>query len=347
MKLRITLRARLVMLVLAAIVPLLGLSVFRAWLNADAAIERALTNLRVAVSLAASSQQRVTETARQVLTAITNAPVIREGKPDPCNRYLGELGRLIPSYANLGIVGTDGYSSCHGHGSGNGVATYLGDRAYFLDAVSRRSFVAGQYIVGRFTGKPAIPFAMPVLDAQGRVSFVAYAALDLTEMARSIAAIEVPPGVSLGIHDRNGTLLAGTPNVPLRIGQKAASPVLLEAVRTMGTGVREGLDGAGRQRLWAFMPSSPQPEAAFIVAASVDRSLVVGPSLRQLGLEIAALALLAFLGGWLAWGMAGRAIVRPTTKILAVTSQLQQGRLDARISLNPRDSGREFSEIAT
>ena len=347
MKLRITLRARLVMLVLAAIVPLLGLSVFRAWLNADAAIELALTDLRLAVSLAALSQQRGTETVRQVLTVITNAPVIREGKPDPCNRYLGELGRLIPSYANLGIVGTDGYSSCHGHGSGNGAATYLGDRAYFRDAVSRRSFVAGQYIVGRFTGKPAIPFALPVLDARGRVSFVAYAALDLTEMARSIAAIEVPPGVSLGIHDRSGTLLAGTPNVPLRIGQKAASPVLLEAVRTMGTGVREGLDGAGRQRLWAFMPSSPQPEAAFIVAASMDRSLVVGPSLRQLELEIAVLALLAFLGGWLAWGMAGRAIVRPTTKILAVTSQLQQGRLDARISLNPHDSSGEFSEIAT
>ena len=339
-----TLRTRLVLLFAAALVPLFGLSAVNAWRNADAAVERALTDLRFAVSLAASSQQRVTETVHQVLTVISRVSDIADGQQAGCNRFLGELKRQLPGYANLGIVGADGYARCHGLGGNS--APYLGDRGYFRDAVSRRSFVAGEYIVGRLTGRPSITFALPVLDADGHLSFVAYAALDLTEMAKSIAAIQVPAGAALGIHDRHGTLLAGTANLPLAIGQKAASPVLQEAVRTLGTGAHEGLDGAGQPRLWAFMPSSPQADLAFFVAVSLDRSRVIGASQRQLGLELAVLALVAFLGGWIAWMMGARVIVNPAREILDATRQVEHGRLDVRLPVRAGNDGAEFSRIA-
>lgn len=339
-----TLRARLVMLVVAAMVPLFGLSVVNAWLNADAAVERALTDLRFAVSLAASSQQRVVETAHQLLTVIAHVPDIRDGEVARCNRFLGELNRQFSAYTNLGIVGADGYVRCHSLDSSSPM--YLGDRGYFREAVARRNFVVGEYIVGRLTSRPSITFALPVLDTDGRVSFVAYAALDLAEMAKSIAAIHVPAGAALGIHDRHGTLLAGTANLPLSIGQKIASPVLQEAVRTMGTGVREGVDGRGQQRLWAFMPSSPLADPAFFVAVSLDRNLVVAPAQTQLRLQLVVLALVAFLGGWIAWMMGARTIVKPTKEILDATRQVEQGRLDVRIPIRARDDRGEFSRIA-
>lgn len=74
MKSLVTLRARLVVLVFAAIIPLLGMALFNAWRNADKAVGRATDNLKFAATLVAANQLRVAESARQILTAIANAP---------------------------------------------------------------------------------------------------------------------------------------------------------------------------------------------------------------------------------------------------------------------------------
>lgn len=345
MKLQITLRTRLVMLVLVAIVPMFGLSIFKAVYNADTAVERAQTDLQFAASLAASSQQRLAESARQILTAIVHVPGLRDGNADRCNRYLVELNKLFPLYANFGIVGTDGYALCNGQ---EGVRLgYLGDRAYFRNAVEQRSFVVGEYIVGRATGRPSITFALPLLDKDGRVDIVAFASVDLAEMAKSTIDVQLPPGGALGIHDRGGVLLAGKPDLPIRIGQVARSPVLKAAVQQMRTGTSDGPDGTGQRRLWAFMPSSPDVHAAFFVAVSLDRELVVGASREQLWLELVVLLLVAFVGGGVAWVIGGRAIVEPTRNILEAIRQLQNGRLDVRIPPGRPDDFGEFARIST
>jgi len=353
MKVQITLRTRLVILVLAAIVPLFGLSIFKAVYNADVAVERAMTDLQFAASLAASNQQQLAETARQVLTAVVHAPDLRNdkdgksvksGRGGRCDAYLAQLNQLFPLYANLGIVGADGQSLCNG--IPDRPLNYLGDRAYFREAMARRTFVVGEYIVGRATGKPSISFALPLLDAQGHVVVVAYASVDLAEMAKTALSVQLPPGAALGIHDRNGVLLAGKPALPIRVGQKAASPVLREAVKGMRAGTADGPDGSGKRRLWAYMPSSDNMGEAFFVAVSLDHNLVVGASQRQLWLELGVLSLLAFLSGLLAWMMGGRAIVIPTRNILQATRRIQDGRLDVRIPVTASDDGGEFSRIA-
>lgn len=340
---RMTLRARLVMLVVAAIVPLFGLSIFKAWVDSDAAINRATANLQFAASLVAANQERMVDSAHQLLISIANVPGLASEKSLDCQRYFKTLREKFSIYANLGIVGVDGYARCHGV---DGQPAYVGDRDYFRAAVARRSFVAGEYILGRLSGKPSITFALPVLGADGQVLRVVYVAVDLTEMAKSVAAIQLPPGAAVGIHDRNGVLLASKPALPIKVGQKVASVVLREAVQAKSTGVREGKDASGEQRLWAFMPSGASADSAFFVAISINRDLVVGPGQRQLGLELAVLALVAFLGGWIAWMMGGRTIVKPTTKILDATRLLQKGQLDVRIPMPAMEDAGEFTKIA-
>ncbi|WP_431094780.1 PAS domain S-box protein [Polaromonas aquatica] len=340
----ITLRTRLVMLVLVAIVPMFGLSIFKAVYNADIAVERARDDLQFAASLTASSQQRLAESARQVLTAIAHMPGLRDGNGARCDRYLVELNKLFPLYANFGMVGTDGYALCNGQ---EGVKLgYLGDRAYFRNAMERRSFVVGEYIVGRATGRPSISFALPLLDKDGRVEVVAYASVDLAEMAKSTMDIQLPPGAAVGIHDRGGVLLAGKPELPIRIGQVAKSPVLKAAAQQMRTGTDDGPDGAGQRRVWAFTPSSADANAAFFVAVSMDHQLIVGASREQLWLELVLLSLVAFVGGGVAWIIGGRAIVAPTRNILEATRQVENGRLDVRIPVGRADDFGEFASIS-
>ena len=332
------------MLVLVAIVPMFGLSIFKAVYNADTAVERAQGDLQFATSLAASSQQRLAESARQVLTAIVHVPGLRDGNGDRCNRYLVEIKKLFPLYANFGIVGPDGYALCNGQ---EGVRLgYVGDRAYFRNAMAQRTFVAGEYIVGRATGRPSISFALPLLDKEGRVDIVAFASVDLAEMAKSTMDIQLPPGAALGIHDRGGVLLAGKPDLPIRIGQVAKSPMLKAAAQQMRAGTSDGPDGAGQRRLWAYMPSSPDANAAFFVSVSLDHRLVVGASREQLWLELVVLSLVAFVGGGIAWVIGGRAIMEPTRNILDAIRQLQNGQLDVRIPPGQPDDLGEFARIS-
>ncbi len=341
---RISLRARIVMLVIAAIIPLFGMSFFKALHNADEAVERAKGNLQFAASLAAAGQERVADSARQVLTLIASLPGVQEGKDANCARYLSSLPQRLPQYANLGILDLDGNTRCHALDGSK--KAFFGDRAYFRNAIEQRRFVVGSYVLGRVAGKPIITFAQPVLNAAGTITGVAFASFDLAEMARLIAGIQLPPGAALGVQDREGHLLAGRPTLPIKVGQQVRSPLLREAVRNLSTGVREGVDGAGHERLWAFMPSSPHAEAAVFVSVSLSRDEVVGPIRRQLVLELTALGLVAFLGGWMAWMIAGSAIVAPTRQILHATRELESGRLNVRIPLRPGDGGGEFSQIA-
>ena len=102
------LQPRLAMLVVAAIIPLLVLSMLKAWLSADAAVSRANDNLRSAVSLVAASQAQVESSAHQILMAIAHAPGLVEGKVADCQRYFKTLNDEFAVYVNLGLIGLDG-----------------------------------------------------------------------------------------------------------------------------------------------------------------------------------------------------------------------------------------------
>ena len=127
MKFKATLRLRLVLLMLAAILPLFALSLGTSVLTTDAAIKRATGNLQAAAALVASNQQQMAETAKQVLTAVANSPDVVEGNAARCSIYLANINRLYTIYANLGIIGVDGYTLCHGIDDNK--ATFLGDRS--------------------------------------------------------------------------------------------------------------------------------------------------------------------------------------------------------------------------
>ncbi len=341
----VTLRARLVVLVFAAIIPLLCMALFNAWRNADAAVLRAADNLKFAASLVAANQLRVTESARQILTAIANAPGLLEGKPSDCHSYLKTLREQLPVYGNLGIIGPDGYFLCHS--LADVPIPYAGDREFFKQAVAGRSFVAGGYFMGRATGKPILPFAMPLMGRDGKVAAVAFVSVDLGEMAKAVASSELSQGSRVAVMDRQGILLAVGPEKSDLIGRQVPAPLLQDAVKTMRTGVGEGPDAKGQQRIFAFLPAGNVADAAFFVSVSADRDEVLAPVQTQLGSVLMVLSLVASLGGLIAWRLASRAIVKPTTDILEAIRLLEIGQLEARVPTGMMQDGGELYKIAT
>ena len=344
MKFKATLRLRLVLLMLAAVLPLFALSLVTSMLNTDAAIKRATLNLQAVAALVAGNQQQLAETAKQVLTAIANSPDVFDANVARCTSYLANLNRLYPAYANLGIIGADGNTRCHGIDAKGSV--YLGDRTYFRDALASRSFASGDYVLGRLSARPVINFALPTLDADGRVNQIAYLAIDVAEISASIAKTNLPPTGRVVILDRNGAVLAAKPSVSTLIGSKLPNPIVQDVVKTMSVGVREGRDAAGSERIFAFQPSGPAADSPFFVVLSIERAAVVAMAHRERNVELSVLAGVALMGAAFAWVLGGRMIVRPTAEILQASQQVQQGQFDVRISPQRLGNGSEFAQIA-
>ena len=343
MKSETTLRTRLVLVVLAAIAPLFGLSLVGAVLNTQEAISRASMNLEFSASLLAASQQKVADAAHQTLVAIANAPGLQDGKDPACQRHFKTLRDQLPMYANLGIIELDGYLRCHSQS--NNQRLFFGDRKYFLDALVSGNFVTGGYMISRASGKPIMTFALPMMNSQGKISAVAFATVYVSELARVFDA-PLPDGSHLLIADRFGIVLATRPEDAAAIGKPMASPLLLDALKAGVQGVQEDPDQADAQQIYAFLPSQKSPNAPFFVAVSGDRSAVVAPARKRLALVLLSLTLVALLGSWMAWRMGGRAIVQPAAKILEATHQLQHGQLDVRVPMDVSSYSGEFFLIA-
>ena len=163
-------------------------------------------------------------------------------RPDSatCSALLAELLAGYPHHANLGAISTDGELTCSALPTSGRI--YLGDRAYFKRALATRDFAAGDYQVGRITGKSTLNFGYPVLDDGGKVSGVVYAALDLAWVNRMASEAKLSQGSTLALLDAQGTVLARYPDADTWVGKSAAeSPSFKLLMEPHGQGTVQAL----------------------------------------------------------------------------------------------------------
>src|SRR6476620_4655334 len=106
------LRSRLVLLVLAALLPVFGLLAYSTAKTRQAALELARSNLQAEVRLAAAYEQRLVNKVAQLLRDMASGPSIRNTAIRLCVPYLQNLKAQDPAYANLGVVGLNGRVTC-------------------------------------------------------------------------------------------------------------------------------------------------------------------------------------------------------------------------------------------
>jgi PAS domain S-box-containing protein len=340
---RLSLRERLVVLMLAALLPVLGLSLWMALRETHSSIELVQTQLRFSASLVAAHQDRAVDGAEQLLGAIAAVPDLRAMGRARCQAYFENLHERYPMYTNIGLVDMEGHAVCHANAKLGDAS--VGDRDYFRNAVSARRFVMGEPIAGRLTGRMIIPFAMPVLE-HGNVAGVVFAALDLDSLSASLARVELPPGARVLMADRHGHALIEFPPQPgMTLPRTITEPALLEAAQSLTSGVGERKDGAGTDRVFAFAPSRPVGTEAFVVRVGLDRTTAVeaATARRRDVLLVLALAMIAAVTAT-TW-IGGRVIVKPAKQILGTVRRLEQGRLDARVPMLGASQRDEFTRI--
>jgi HAMP domain-containing protein len=337
-----SLRGRLLLLVLVALLPTRGLGIYTTWEMRQAARTEALQDAMRLARITSTAAERLIEGTRQILTVLARLPEVRRRDAAACRKLLADLLKPYPYYSNLGAASPDGDVFCSAVPF-EGVAN-IADRTYFQRAVDRRDFATGEYRIGRVSGKAVINFGYPAFSDAGQVAAVVYAGLDLSWVSRLLAEARLPENSTMTVVDTAGQILARFPDPDQWVGKSfPEAPFVKAALAQQDQGTVEGQGLDGTPRLYAFSPLEVgdreriayvyigiPSSSAFAKVNQVNNRSLVG---------FGAVLLFALL----ATGIGSRALIlRPVTTLVQTMRRLGAGDFTARSGVphTPSEVGR-------
>lgn len=323
-----SLRVRLLLLVLTAVLPALGLVFYTALeQRRSATVEVQETALRLA-RLASSNQGQLIGGVRQLLVSLSQLPEIRARDAAACSAFLSKLLQQYPLYANLGVASADGTTRC----SALPVQTpvNLSDRAYFQRALRTRDFAIGDYQIGRITGKATVNFGYPVIE-EGRIEAVVFSALDLAWLNQLAAQAELPSGSTFTVIDQNGTILVQYPHAEKWVGQSLNNASFMRTILDQRTGVAEAASMEGVPSLFGFTPLfGVQGNGDVYVGVGIPKEAAFSEVNRILSRHLFGLGLVSLLALLAAWVGSDLFILRQVDTLTSITQRFAAGDFSAR-----------------
>ncbi|GAA4020680.1 hybrid sensor histidine kinase/response regulator [Actimicrobium antarcticum] len=325
-----TLRLRLFFLVLASIVPILATQAYN---QARFRQERRLDAqhaVELEAKLVAGELEQIAAGMHKFLLAIANSAQIAPDATN-CNSYLAALNKQFPGSLSIGVSDSTGLVYCYAIPFEKGTLTNA-DRPHFKLAQSTDSFVVGNLMVGKETGKRAIGFAYPLpRDAANQPRGIVFASLSVDWLTDHLGRNPLTAGHSLTVVDRTGTILVSLPERS-QIGQ-TVPPLWQKNFSDGKVSVREMTDPVSQVNgIFAFMPNPSATEGIGVVVGINEATAMASAnqSLRR-ALAVAIAGILAALG--LAWLIVSEAIERPLQSLLDAARRWRSGDFTARCNL--------------
>src|SRR5687768_14121659 len=107
-----SLRVRLILLVLLALIPALAIMLYTAAGTRQREAKQIEDEALTLVRLLSANQESTIEGARQLLIAVTQIRDVQSGDPTACSARLAELLKLYPDYNGFGVARPDGEIFC-------------------------------------------------------------------------------------------------------------------------------------------------------------------------------------------------------------------------------------------
>ena len=345
-----SLRIRLLLLVLLAVLPALGLMAYEGLEHRrQHAVEVQEEALRLA-RLVSAEQKRLIEAGHQLLIGLAQLPVVRNHDAPACSALFAGILKRFPPNTNLGAVKPNGDIFCSGIPLSGPVN--IADREYFQRVLQTRDFTVSGYLIGRVSGKPILILTYPALDDSGAVRAVVFVGLDLAWLNRLAAEARLPEGSVMTVVDRDGKVLARHPDREKLVGQLAPEASVVKTVLAQGEGVAEASSLDGVPRLFGFtsLRGAEGTGYAYLWIGIPQDVAYAGPN-RILARNLVGLGLVGVLAFVAAWVGADLFFLRRVNALVSAAKRVGAGDLGTRIALS-RDRGelgqlaRTFDEMA-
>ncbi|MDO9537495.1 MAG: PAS domain S-box protein, partial [Thermoplasmata archaeon] len=322
------LRARLMFLVLAVIVPILVLIVYHGIESRNNERIEALNRSQGLARTAAALYENTIMEASQLFFALSQTPQFREQDPDACSKIFADLLKRTKNYNGLAAAKPNGKVFASAPTITKPVS--FADRPWFQHLVQTRGFVIGKYTkIGRISGKPTVVMGYPVLDHTGRLMTVITAGLDLERLQQTLLTIDLPDGATLNVIDSNGMILLRFPDPEQFLGKKMHDKSIVKAMLTKKEGAEEGIGLGGAPRLYGYTTVGSGVDAIHI-SVGIPEQVAYAAVERHMARDLALLGLvsaLALLGVWL---FGGGLIISPVNRLLYATKRVADGDLTVR-----------------
>ena len=342
-----TLRARLLLLILLAAVPTIAIEAYsEAQLRSTRQEEIRQEALRL-MRLVAAEQERIDESARQLLIGFSEGEEVYSRDWARCGEAAKLVLARVDGYVNIGIATADGQLLCSGLSPPPDTDMR---RENFLKAMTPSgNLLIGRYHVGLITGRAVLMVAVPLPRTSGTVPLVSWANIDLQWLAQHFADRFNSPNLTLLMADSRGTILVRLPDNAAWAGKPMGdqySPLL----NAPAEGVQDMVGIDGEERIIAYSPLGTEPMGIY-VGVGLSKAPFMTPIDRSTfwmaGLS-AAIFLLATAAAWLIGDVSIR---RPVERLLLAARAWQAGDFTARAALPKTGSeinrlGSAFDEMA-
>lgn len=330
-----SLRSRLLLLVMVAVVPMAGLLFYNALHERQEAERQVRGDAENLISDKVREQEQLIEGSRQLTASIaglTLAFPTSSLTQASCGAVVKLVLNDLSFYSNLGLAAPDGRLLCSAVTPPTDVS--LLDAGWFRRAVQRRSFTVGVFETDPITGVDGLTFGYPVLDPRGEVRMLVFLTLDNDWWDQITEKANLGEGAVFTLYDNRGTIIYRYPAVDGLVGQYLPQAPDFRRATVAGTGV-ESLEGAdGTERLYAFTPVGDVNVTGLFASVGVpenDAYAAVSSGLRRNLLVLLALGAIALVATYVATDLL---ILRPTQRLLDVTKRVSAGDLSARSHLD-------------
>lgn len=338
-----SLRAKLLVLILVSVLPGLAVVLYANYERRQADIERARADALLMVQSLGIEHENDIEALGRLLQTVSGLAALR-GRHSDAGLFLRNILKDYPFLTNVIAADEKGrvYLSALPVREPS-----IKDRSYFLQTLKRGSLTAGEYLIGRLTGRPILPISYPIRDNAGRIRGVTAAYIDLEKYGRRFAALKAfPPRSTLNLLDRRFVRLYRYPDNELHAG-KVDLPAMLKNLssgQAEGVFTAEGVDGV--KRIFAYrrflLPGDETPYLYLRVGVPEDWALAGARRhfLRDTALLGGAL-LLSLLAAWI---FADVLVMRRIGGLAEAAARLGKGDLSVRTGM--ADGGDEVAELA-
>ena len=318
----LSLRPRLLLLIIASVVPLVCMGVIRDYLDYKADRERVYEGLLTTARGLAVSVERELQLRVSALEILAMSPALQADDLVQFDKQAETFLTRQPPGSVMGLVGPD----------------LRRVRAYGLPAdrvepnLHRESTAAGNQVfdtghpivtdmhVGRVTGLSGFSVDVPVFR-DGRVAYDLYIRILPGVMNDLIARQWLPPGAVLAVMDTAGVVAARVPNPDRFVGSHIV-PALWKAIRANAEGVTTAPTLEGVQAVAAYSHVTP---FGWAVVVGVPEDILFAP-LRQAIVRVASLGVIMLIVGLILATYAARGITGPIGQLRRLA--LQDDRID-------------------
>jgi diguanylate cyclase (GGDEF)-like protein len=338
-KRRLSLRSRLILVALLAVVPLM---LDRVRVLEVARTENIAAATTEAINLAkrgAEAQIEVVNSTKALLELVARGYLTLTAAHQDCSKFLADFAADIPWVKGFSVVGPDDRIICSTRPSAVGLN--VSDRDYVAAARETRGFVLSDYLMSRAFDQPAIIAAYSTLAKGGKTDAVIIAPLDLDWVGHLADSIGKRAGASIFLIDGKGTVLTGLFNRDNIIGHNfIKDPLIQEALsRDDGNITTAGLDGI--RRIFAF---KRLPGTDTRVVVGFEEREVLSRVDREFGIAYLELFLFGAFTLLVSWIGGEKLIVQPIRALARNAARIGRGELDVRCT--PENWAAEFVPLA-